>query len=355
MIEPIWDPEGVGPEWLTRVLDRDGALDGSRVTHVAGTAIGTGQVGCNVRYRLTYDRPGPGPESVVIKFASRSETSRATGVQTLTYETEVAFYQDLADTVDVDRPHCHYAAIEAGTPNVVLVLEDIDASPGDQIAGCRPDHVALAMDQAARLHGPRWGDRTLFDVPWLAAKAASPYDLGPVVAMLWPTFADRFQALLTEESLAVGEQLSRAKTWLAPEPGPATVCHSDFRLDNILFGEPSGRHPITVVDWQTVNLGCGTADVSYFLSAAVAPAERRRIEREMVGRYHRELGRYDIGDYDFDRCWDDYRRHSFAGFFMAVAASLMVERTERGERMFATMANGAAAQVVDLGATGFLR
>jgi hypothetical protein len=40
---------------------------------------------------------------------------------------------------------------------------------------------------------------------------------------------------------------------------------------------------------------------------------------------------------------------------MAVFASMVVGRTERGDAMFMTMANGAAAQVVDLDAFGFLR
>jgi hypothetical protein len=354
-MEPVWDPERVGPEWMTHVLSKEGALGGTRVTEVVGIPIGTGQVGCNVRYRLSYDRPGPGPDSVVVKFASRSETSRATGVQSLTYETEVAFYRDLAATVDVARPHCFYAEIEAGTANVALVLEDIDAAAGDQIAGCREDEVILAIDEAARLHGPRWADPSLMDVPWLAAKAAHPPDFGPVVAMLWPAFLERYGPALSEESLEIGERLAASRTWFAPEPGPMTVCHCDFRLDNMLFGDPAGGRPITVVDWQTVNLGPGAADVSYFLSAAVSPGERRRIEREMVGRYHDQLSRYDIGDYGADRCWEDYRRHGFAGFFMAVAASLMVGRTERGDRMFVTMANGAAAQAIDLDATEFLR
>lgn len=354
MVKPVWGPDQVGPEWMTQVLDRGGALGGGRVTEVAGVPIGTGQVGCNMRYRLDYDRAGAGPESVVIKFASQSEVSRAAGVQTLTYETEVAFYRDLADTLEVARPHCFFADIEPGTANVVLVLEDIDAAAGDQLAGCAADQVGLAMEQAARLHGPRWADPTLMEVPWLAAKAADTHDLGPVVAMLWPAFLERYEPALSGEALEIGRRLAASRTWMAAQPGPETVCHRDFRLDNILFGHPGGAHPITVVDWQTVCLGPGAADVSYFLSAAVAPDERRRIEREMVGLYYERLSEYDIGDYGFDQCWEDYRRHSFAGFFMAVAASLMVGRTERGDRMFVTMANGAAAQAIDLDATEFL-
>ena len=352
--EPVWDPDRVTAGWMQEVLLGAGVLSDQRVTAVDGAPIGTGQVGCNIRYRLSYDRPGPGPSSVVGKFASRSEASRAAGVQTLTYETEVAFYRDLAATVEVSRPECWFAAIEPGTANVVLVLEDVDAVPGDQISGCTPEEAELAVTEAARLHGPRWGDPNLLDVPWLAAKAADPLLPGPALAMVWPTFLERYRPLLTDEAVEVGTRLSESRTWLDPEATPPSVCHCDYRLDNLLFDRSGGDRPLTVVDWQTVRLGAGPSDVAYFMSAAMPPERRRLIERDMVAVYHRVLREYDIGDYDLDRCWEDYRRHSFSGFFMAVFASVLVGRTERGDEMFMTMANGAAAQVTDLGATEFL-
>jgi hypothetical protein len=354
---PVWDPDEVTPQWIEAVLDAAGALGPAgptraRVVAVDGTQIGTGQVGCNVRFAISYDRPGPGPASVVAKFASRSPESRAAGIATLTYETEVAFYRDLAGTVAVSRPDCLYAAVEPGTANVVLVLEDVGGTAGDQLAGCSPAEAQAAVVEAARLHGPRWGDPELRSVPWLAAKQAAAFEPGPAVAMMWPGFLDRYRDRLSGEALEVGERLSRASTWLDPDPGLATVCHCDFRLDNMLFG---GMRPLTVVDWQTVQLGHGVSDVSYFVSAAMAPERRRAEEPGLVEAYHRTLSEYGVRDYPLERCWDDYRRHSFGGFFMAVFASMVVGRTERGDAMFITMANGAPAQVVDLDAFGFLR
>ena len=355
-MQSVWDPEAVTAGWLEDALASSGAITDQKVTSVESAPIGTGQVGCNIRYRITYDRPGVGPATLVAKFASRSEASRAAGVQTLTYETEVAFYRDLAESVEVSRPHCWLADVEPGTANVLLLLEDIDgAVPGDQIAGCGLDEARMAMIEAAKLHGPRWGDPSLHDVPWLEAKANNGLVPGPVVGMLWPTFVERYGLSLTEQSMEVGTRLAAAQTWAAdPREGPLTVCHTDYRLDNMLFGDPAGPRPLTVVDWQTVQLNSGPADVSYFLSAAVPPAERAKIEHEMVGLYHERLGGYDVGNYTFDRCWEDYRRHSFSGFFMAVFASVLVGRTDRGDEMFMTMANGAAAQVVDLDAFEFL-
>jgi len=350
------DPDQVSAEWLTGVLRHSGALAEGVVASFEADDIGTGQVGCNVRYRIRYQPEGAGPPTVVAKFASRDPSSRAAGVQTLTYETEVAFYRDIADTVDISRPHCHFAAVEPGTPNVILVLEDLaPAEQGDQLTGCDPALAELAVLEAAKLHGPRWGDPELLRVPWLASKAGGDGALAGAFAMLWPGFVDRYRATLIDESLTVGSSMAAAGAgWTPADPGPLTVCHADYRLDNMLFAPPGHPRPIAVVDWQTVRLGVGTSDVAYFLGAAMPPERRRECEKHLVTRYHEALTGYGIADYGFDQCWEDYRRYSFGGFFMAVFASMLVQRTDRGDAMFMAMANGAAAQIVDLDALEFL-
>ena len=359
MAEPalVSDPDLVTAEWLSEVLTSGGALAGERVVDFTAEPIGTGQVGANIRYQLTYDAPdSAGPASVVAKFASRDETSQAAGIATLTYETEVAFYRDVADTVEVSRPHCWFAAIEHGTAEVVLVLEDLTpAVQGDQLAGCTPDEAALAMDEAAKLHGPRWGDPTLLDHAWLADRAGSSPGVGDLYRGMWAGFVDRYRATLDDAAVDVGERLAAAiEGWSAHQPPTLTVTHGDFRLDNMLFGTAEGGRPLTVVDWQTVRAGCGTADVAYFLGAGLDPAERRRHERALVARYHHGLLDYGVTGYPFDDCWEDYRRYSYSGYVMAVIASMLVGRTDRGDEMFMAMANRHAAQVVDLAADELL-
>ena len=54
------------------------------------------------------------------------------------------------------------------------------------------------------------------------------------------------------------------------------------------------------------------------------------------------------------RCWHDYRRGTWAGLLMAVGASMMVERTDRGDRMFLTMADRHARHALDLEAPDLL-
>ena len=59
-------------------------------------------------------------------------------------------------------------------------------------------------------------------------------------------------------------------------------------------------------------------------------------------------------DLDWDDCWEQYRRHTFAGLVMAVAASMLVEQTERGDDMFMAMANRHGRHALDLDAEALI-
>ena len=58
--------------------------------------------------------------------------------------------------------------------------------------------------------------------------------------------------------------------------------------------------------------------------------------------------------YSFEEAWNDYRRGSFVGFLMAVMSAMIVERTERGDEMFAVMAERSGWQALHLDAVSFL-
>ena len=42
--------------------------------------------------------------------------------------------------------------------------------------------------------------------------------------------------------------------------------------------------------------------------------------------------------------WEQYRRYAFGGLIMAIVASFLVRRTERGDEMFITMARATPAR-----------
>lgn len=338
-------PADVDAAWLTRVL-RGAGHDGT-VADFERENVGTGQVGQNVRFSLSYGA-GSGPASVVGKFASDDPESRQTGIALLNYLREVRFYRELRSSLDIQTPEVLFTDIEPETHAFVLMMEDLaPAEQGDQLEGCDAAAAELALAELARLHGPRWDDPRLFDFEWLGG--ADP-DAESAVGALWtsllPTFLERYRERLDPVVLECLEGLdARFEGYVRQRPGPRTVTHGDYRLDNMLFGGP---YPLAVVDWQSPAIGNGPADAAYFMGTGMDAEPRRACERAVVERYFSVLSSYGLGGYDFEDCWRDYRRASFAGLVMAVVASMIVGQTERGDRMFMAMAHRSAAMAMDL-------
>jgi aminoglycoside/choline kinase family phosphotransferase len=346
------------PDGLTTALRESGALaSGARVVAVDQEPVGTGQMGDCLRLALTYDREVAAPATVVAKLPSSNETSRLTGMAMRTYEVEVRFYQDLAPSLPVRAPHCHHADIDLATGDFVLLLEDLaPARPGDQVAGCSVDQAALVLEEAARLHAPRWGDASLRDMDWLERYSPEARDgLQAMLTVLWPNFVERYGDALDDDVVALGHRfIEHLGAWYALRAEPHTVVHNDFRLDNLLFGVAEGGPPVAVVDWQTVGLGPALADVSYFLGAGLQIEDRRAHEEALVRGYHDALLAAGVDGLRWEDCWGQYRTFAFSGFHMAVLASMIVERTDRGDAMFLAMAGRHGRQALDLGSEAML-
>jgi aminoglycoside/choline kinase family phosphotransferase len=257
-------------------------------------------------------------------------------------------------------PGCHLAEVDVETGWFTLLLEDMaPATQGDQIDGCTPAEAALAMDQLSSLHAPLWEDAQLAALGWLNRQTpASAEFTAALVASLWPGFLDRYGALLTPAEIGIcGRLVERLGPYLADRSGPMTVVHGDYRPDNMLFGhEAAGAAaPLTVVDWQTVVWGPPMVDVSYFLACAVAqPQQRAELEGELVRRYHEGLLSHGVTGFSWEQCWRDYRRCSFTALVMAIASSMLVQQTDRGDQMFLASVQRACAQVDHLEALELL-
>ena len=129
---------------------------------------------------------------------------------------------------------------------------------------------------------------------------------------------------------------------MSRERGPRTIVHADFRLDNLLF-TPDRPEP-AVVDFQTVNWGCGAYDLAYFVGGSIEPEVRRAAGDDLVAGYHEALVARGVRDYPLGSLRTDYRREAFGGLLMAVGASMVVKQTERGDRMFLTSVRRHAQQ-----------
>ncbi len=156
-------PEQLTADWLTATLHASGALDDSRrvsAFEITPVGAGTGLLGMVMRIHLDYGvgPPGAGPTSLVVKFAHPVEGNRAIAMNTNMYEREVSFFNDIASSVDVPKPLCHYAAVDTANGQNIVVLEDLAAyRAGDQVTGVTPDDTKLIIDAVTPLHAAFWG------------------------------------------------------------------------------------------------------------------------------------------------------------------------------------------------------
>jgi hypothetical protein len=235
-------------------------------------------------------------------------------------------------------------------------MEDLaPATQGDQIAAGSAQQAERVVDEAAALHAPRWGDASLLDLDFLPQPSADGSKLlaGLYQAFL-PEFTTRYAEQLGPDCMGVVVKLGRGlESWSLGSTAPMTVTHGDFRLDNMMF-PADDQDRVAVVDWQTVGVGAGTADLAYYIGGGLLAEGRRKHEDQLVRRYWEALGARGVTGYGWDECWSDYRRSTFSGVVMAVIASILVEQTARGDEMFIAMCSRAAQQALDLDSEEFL-
>lgn len=341
-------PDDLTLDWLTA---RIGA---GQVSDFSFDRIGTGQMSECYRVTLGYADGSHGPASVILKVAAADPSSRQTGLAMGLYEREVRFYTDIAPGLPGPVAPCYHAAYDPASGVFDLLLGDAaPAVVGDEIGGATIDQASLALTELARMHGALLGDAALAGAEWINRE--SPLNQG-LMAALYAGFIDRYRDDVAPEHRAVCERLVAALDgYLAAEATsgrPQGLIHGDYRLDNMLFGEAAADRPLTVVDWQTVTWGPALTDVASFLGCALPAEQRRAHGEELLRAYHDALG--EDPPLTMHDVREGVRRQSFFGVVMAIVSPMLVERTERGDRMFMTMIARHCAHVLDTAALDIL-
>lgn len=335
--------EDLTPTWLSTAL-------GAHVESVASERIGTGQLSTCYRLQLTGDPALPA--TVLAKLPAIEPADRE--MLAVAYANEVRFYRDIAATVDVVAPTCHYAALgEAGT--FTLLLEDLDdAVAGDQIEGCSPGQALAAARNLAGLHGPRWGDPSLLEIEGmmlpdaeLAAMADTTYPDATATFLEW--MSDR---LAPEDVATLAELAPLAGRWITGRSARYAILHMDYRLDNLMF-HADGR--LSAVDWQGLSIGLPARDLAFLLGTGLSVADRRAEERSIVAAYHERLLSYGVEDHSLEECWDDYRFGMMQAAFITVFGCVYGTRTERGDEMFLAMTRRFCPALRDLDTIALVR
>ena len=348
-------PEQVTREWMSDALTKVGALQGASVSALDFKIIGTGKMGDNARFTLSYEgNAADAPDSVIVKFPAADETARAMAGAQGAYYNEVMFYRHLAPRTDMRTPRIYANEIAEDKQTFITVMEDMaPAEPGNQLVGELKERAQRALAEAAKLAAAFYQDESIENLDFVMSPMASDGgELGQALLQeYWPQFLRRFGHGFSDQCREFGDLYVNNYTVYANRyQGPRTLTHGDFRSENILFDSET----LCTVDWQTIGLGSPVTDAAYFLGGSLEIEDRRAWERELIDGYAKSLNSLAV-DIDAEECWAQYREQSMHGLLITILGASFSEPAERSDAMFMTMIQRHLQQCVDLDAGEFLR
>lgn len=354
--------------FLSDALREGGVIDaGTAVAEVDHEPIGVGVgiVGQLARLQLRYEGDARGaPGTVVLKMPSEFPENRAVGDHFNFYEREGRFYQQIGAKLNVRTPRCYWNHIDPAAGTFGLLLEDLGGRTMiSQVEGMGANRAAEALRALAPLHASWWSSPALDGLGWMP-RAVDPVNLaaGQQYRDAWEPFVDRVGDALPAGAIELGEQVQprfEALMHALTDASPTTVCHGDFRLDNLLFDDAADeRDRVAVIDWQITSRGAGISDVAYFLCQSMAVDDRRRHEEDLVRVWYDclvdALGR-SLDEYPFDAAWEQYQATSlFTTVYPVTAAGAMDPANERGRELVTAMAVRSFSAALDHGSERFI-
>lgn len=334
------DIQDITAGWLSEKL-------GYEIRSFKSVAVGTGQTGAS--YRLTLDAD-QGPKTLLAKVSAGALEARERVKRG--YASEVGFYAELLDTLDVRAPKCWYAAISDDHTYSTLLLEDLAPRvPGVQADGCSVERAKGAIRNLAGLHAPRWNDASLYQLefPMRFGNTQVAEMIGEMTVQCTYAFVQRYsEAMGAENVKTLQDSAAVMRNWLMLPQTNFSVVHGDYRLDNLMFGEEA--NDVVALDWQTVSVAPPGRDLAYFIGTCLHTEQRRESEKELVDFYHQELLSRGVQNYDFERCYQDYRLGILQATWVTTMGCIgaMGERSEKSDAMFLAMANRSCIAIRDL-------
>ncbi len=285
------NPEEIDDAWLSRVLGVP--VRGHRIAPITDRRGVNGET-----HRIVLDTDG-GPLSVVVKFPH--EPSRGVAQYQRWYEREVRFYRELAVSTPLRAPRCYAAQIDSNDDFVIL-LEDLGGErQGDQVSGCTVAEAHEVVRALAAMHA-RWWEPDPAPHPWLPFTTVGldrGRPVGGAFARAWARVRDGVDpgahTVLDAGVEGYVDLLTEVST------GPVTLCHGDFRLDNLFLvdGEP------VAFDWQFACRARGAYDLAYFLALDLDAGDLAAHEAALIEAYRDALALHGV-EYDRARLWRDY-------------------------------------------------
>jgi hypothetical protein len=315
----------ITPAWVEGVLRGSGHLEENvKVTGVSLERVGEGVGILSIlqRIRPSYSGATSAPASFVIKYPTDDPGQRFTADALAFYIRECIFYRD------------HAAGAAFGT------------------ADCYAQGIA---SDNTDFHAAWWDDAGLDGMTDVFQPLSNPtYHM--VLPMLWsqgwPSLLEQAPEIVPEAIKPVGDLWGPKVQWMLDNLSlPRTLCHGDYRADNIMF---DGNDPV-VLDFQIVGVGGGMYDVGYYISQSIDASVRAGRDRELVDHYLDRLAHHGI-TMDRDEAWRQYQICIvFCLTYSVVNWPQYPNMNERGQSLLRDMLQRAITCVLDNNALDAVR
>lgn len=330
----------VTTEWIAEVTDL-------RPTVVEPELIGVGIGVSSAVYRLRLSGPGT-PDSLVLKLKAFDEAAVFTSTMLRMYEREVKFFDELSAAAPIRVPKGYGGALAEDGSGYFLLMEDMGGHRAvDQIAGMDIADAERAIDALAKWHAAYWGLGEphadsgaalslnneiyhgvlplVFSEGWEIIKSGD-IAVPPIIADVAPRWVDNMATML--------ERLVE---------GATTICHGDYRADNIFFDRDD---QVVLLDFQLTSLGSAAYDVAYFVTQSLLPDVAAEHERRLFDRYIAALIDAGVALAETEPLWEQYRVAAlFCLVYPVVAVRGMDMSDPRQASLFTTMSSGCARAI----------
>jgi hypothetical protein len=270
--------------WMTTVLRTSGAI-GPEATvtsldnqpYIAGGLL-------SLLYRSSIESDDSGaPATVIVKFPTDVPQLRSMADAVGVYGREVAFYRDIAPRSTITMPEVHAAMSAEDGSNSCIVMEDLaHLRQPDRAAGMTWDDAVRGARALAAFHAGWQGSPELDELMETFMSIGAPLNravLPGVAEAGWPAAKAHRGHTLSPDVVALGDMwvdvLPKMLDQMELRP---TLCHEDWRADNMFF---DADDKVVMIDPQIAGVCNGAFDLAYFISQST--------EREMLDGRHGEL------------------------------------------------------------------
>lgn len=356
--------EDTTPDFVTEALRSTGTIDAD--TSVAEVEIdqigeGVGLMCTLARLTLRYRGVAHGaPSSVILKVPSELPENRQVGDHFNFYEREGRFYQHIGQSIAVRTPHCLFNHIDLDANQFALLLEDFGGrTMVSQVAGIEFERAAEAVKAIAAVHAQWWETPAVHALDWMPRLIDPPNSTaGHSYREAWPRFVELFGDDLPDGALGLGERVGadfEAVQDQLFEASPMTLCHGDFRADNLMFDDAAeGKDHVGVLDWQIAMRSSGIGDIAYMISQSMTADDRRAHDRVLVEAWYdalcSSLGSPPEG-YSLEDAWDGYRgAMATMTVYAVVGGGQLDPSNERGRELVHDMSIRSFSAALELDA-----